>query len=126
MDRAAALAALRNMVAADERPALSTDDLDALLAMTAIPDPAGRLPQDTAWVSTWDLDRAAAEGWRWKAARVAGDFTFSADDASYSKGDVMAKCLAMADQYAARGLHVLTVTDDRAYPPYNSPRLLVN
>lgn len=126
MDRDGAYTRLRNMVAADSRPSLSITDLDDLLAAYAIPDGEGHLPQDTDWVATWDLNQAAAEGWRWKAARVAGDFTFSADDASYNKGEVLAHCEAMVQMYADRGVHVLGVRDDRAYPPYNAPRLLVN
>ena len=35
------------------------------------------------------------------AAKVAGDFNFSADGASYGKGDVLAKCLEMEAKYAA-------------------------
>jgi hypothetical protein len=126
MDRTVALTRLTNMVAASERPVLSLDDLDALLAAWAVPDQDGRLPQDPTWSGTWDLNAAAADGWRWKAGRVAGDFTFSADDASFSKGDVMAKCLQMADEYAAKGMGYIGVRDDRAHAPYDSPRLRVN
>lgn len=43
-----------------------------------------------------------AELWGLKAGKVAGDFTFSADDASYDKGEVMAKCLEMEAHYAAK------------------------
>lgn len=114
------------MVAADERPALSADAIHDLLDGAAIPDAAGRLSTDPTWEPVWDLDRAAAEGWRWKAGAVAGDFTFSADGGSFSKGEVLAHCEAMADHYAARGLGIITAREDRLAAPYDSPRLLVN
>lgn len=125
-DREKALARLRHMVAADERPSLSADALHDLLDGAAIRDADGLLPTDTGWTTTWDLDRAAADGWRWKAGQVAGDFTFSADGGSFSKGEVLAHCEAMADHYAARGLGSVTVTDDRTHPAYATTRLLVN
>jgi hypothetical protein len=90
------------MLAASSRPVLADTDLDALLAAFRVRDGLGRLPADAGWEPTWNLNAAAAEGWRWKAARVAGDYSFSADDASYSKGDVLAQCEAMVAMYAAK------------------------
>lgn len=127
MDKAGARALLSNYVAATARPALSLADLDGLLDLSLIPDPDGRLVTDEGYVPTWDLNGAAAEGWRWKAGRVAGDFSFSADNASYSKADTMAHCLAMANTYAAKAApFVLRLQDDRSHAPYDSPRLAVN
>lgn len=125
MDRTVALGRLGGMVASTARPVLSPADLDGLLDSHAIVDRAGRLVTDAGWEPTWDLDAAAADGWEWKAGRVAGDFTFSADDASYSKGDVMAKMLDMAATYRAKSLTVLGLADDRAHAPYDSPRLVL-
>lgn len=105
MNRASALARLTNMVAASSRPVLSSDDLTALLDLHRVPDADGLLVNEAGYTDTWDADclnGAAAEGWRWKAGRVAGDFDFSADGASYSKGEVMAKCLEMEAHYLAR------------------------
>ena len=51
------------------------------------------------WAPTYDLNAAAAEGWRWKAARVAGDFTFTTDAQVFNRAEVSAMCLAMADRY---------------------------
>lgn len=107
MDRATAKARLINMVAATSRPVLSSgvapSDIETLLDMVRLPDNQGRLIGDTGYVEeNWDLNSAAAEGWRWKAAKVAGDFTFSADGASYSKADVLAHCLEMEQTYLAK------------------------
>lgn len=103
MDRATALANLGDMVAATTRPVLDVAALGRLLDASAIPDPIGTSPEDTAnWVPTWDLNRAAMEGWRRKAAAVAADFSFTADNASYSKGDVLANMERMVAMYAAK------------------------
>lgn len=101
MDEAVARTRLTNMLGAGARPALSDDDIQALLDAYKMTDPDGRAPGDDGWTGRWALNAAAAEGWRWKAARVAGDFTFSADDASYNKGDVLAHCERMIEQYAS-------------------------
>lgn len=52
------------------------------------------------WVPTWDLNTAAAEGWRRKAAKVAGAFDFSTDGQSFSRSRMHAHCLEMARMYA--------------------------
>lgn len=83
------------------RPALDDPEVDALLARFQVADRYGRRPTDTGWEPTWALNAAAAEGWRLKGSRVAGDFNFSADGASFSKGEVMAHCLEMEQRYAA-------------------------
>lgn len=107
MDRATAKTRLINMVAADSRPVLSSgaapSDIESLLDLARRPDSSGRAVNETGWVAeNWDLNAAAAEGWRWKAARVAGDFSFSADGASYQKADVLANCLTMEQTYLAK------------------------
>lgn len=114
MDRDAALAALTDMVAAESRPTLSTETLGRLLDAATVADRDGRQPTDPEWVPTWHLDYAAAEGWRLKAGKVAGDFSFSADGASYQKADVLANCLAMEAKYAARCHGVIRVVRERS------------
>lgn len=121
MDRATATTLLANKVAASSRPALEPADLLALLALYATADSSGRLPSDEGWVGTWNLNAAAAEGWRWKAGKVAGDFTFSADDGTYNKAQVLAHCEAMAAQFAALD----TSTYATVETGYGSPRLVL-
>ena len=113
MDRTVALTRLTSMVAATSRPVLSTEQVNALLDATVIPDASNLLVTDPSYVPTWDLNMAAAEGWRWKAAAVAGDFTFSADGASYDKGSVMANCLMMEAKFAAKGHGTMEVAGRR-------------
>lgn len=98
------------------RPSLTDSELDALLATYALRDEDGRAPTDDAWTPTYALNAAAAEGWRQKAARVAGDFGFSADGASFSKGDVLAHCLAMEAHYAALDTSMVGQARNTDYP----------
>ena len=114
MDKVAARARLSDMVAADVRPVLDEAALDRLLDAAAMPDALGLRPSDTGWDPTWDLNRAAMDGWRLKAGKVAADFSFTADNASYSKGDVLANMERMVATYAAK------VNGSTASPPVRS------
>ncbi len=94
-----ALVRLGRMTAASEDPALDAEELADLLALSAVADGEGLAPSDDTWTPTWDLNRGAAEGWRWKAAKAASRFDFQADGASYNRSQVVAHCERMAAQY---------------------------
>ena len=117
MDEATARTRLTAMLGGDARPTLSDDEVTALLDSYRLADSDGRAPGDEGWTGNWALNAAAAEGWRWKSAKVAGDFTFSADDASYNKGDVLANCERMVAQFAAldNGVIDVSTTDPSTY-----------
>lgn len=118
MDRASAKARLARMVAADVRPVLDDAALEDLLDQGQVQDAVGLWPTDTGWTETYDLNASALEGWRWKAAQVAADFTFSADGASYDKGAVLANIEKMVALYQSKTHGVVTVkgrVDDRNY-----------
>lgn len=51
------------------------------------------------WQPTYDLDAAAAEGWRWKAGRLSDRFDVAAGDERYQRSQAREACLAMADRY---------------------------
>lgn len=121
MDRAVARVRLVSMLGGDARPVLTDAEVDALLDAYAARDTDGLAPTDTGWAGEWYMNAAAAEGWRWKAAKVAGDYTFMADGAQFSKGQVLANCERMAAQYAAmdNGSVVLSDADPSAYPVRN-------
>jgi len=118
MDRGVALVLLGEKVAATSRPILADAVVAALLDAYPMRDADGREPQDDGWVGTWDLNAAAAEGWRMKAGKVAGDFNFSADGASYSKADVLAQCLEMEAKYASKSHGVLNTLPGGSGVPY--------
>jgi hypothetical protein len=54
------------------------------------------------WSPTYDLNAAAAEGWRWKAAKVAGEFDFNTDQQTFNRTGKHVQCLAMAEHYQKR------------------------
>lgn len=54
------------------------------------------------WAPTYALNAAAAEGWRWKAGKVAGKFGFATDQQIFNREHMNKMCLAMADRYAKR------------------------
>lgn len=118
MDRAAAKTRLSSMVAASSRPVLTDLQLEDLIDQGAVQDVTGNYPSAATWTPTWDLNVSAMEGWRWKAAQVAGDFTFSADGASFDKGAVLVQIERMVALYAAKchgSTAVKARTDSRLY-----------
>lgn len=118
MDRATAKTRLILMVAATSRPVLADAALEDLIDQGQVQDHQGLYPADIGWVPTYDLNVSAMEGWRWKAAQVAGDFTFTADGATFDKGAVLAQIEGMIALYAAKCHGATTVksrTDSRLY-----------
>lgn len=55
------------------------------------------------WIPTYDLNSAAAEIWDEKAAAVASNYSFSADGANLSRGDVVKNYERQAAKFRARG-----------------------
>jgi hypothetical protein len=103
IDDAAPINELETMTQAQMDPKLSLDDLQMILQNAQRADANGRSPSDVNWQPTYDLNAAAAEGWRLKAAKVAGDFNFrSPDGSSYDRSQVMEHCERMAKHYASR------------------------
>lgn len=100
MNKADAVARVTLLGAAASRPALTQDEVEAIVGRHAMADGNHYEPGHTSWVETYDVNAATAEVFRIKAGRVAGDFNFSADDASFSKGDVLAHLLEMETKYA--------------------------
>lgn len=84
------------------RPVLPEGALARHLERAKVRDADGRRPGDPEWTPTYSVDTAASAAWGQKAALCAGDFSFSADGASYSKADVMAHCAERQAYHAAR------------------------
>lgn len=53
------------------------------------------------WTPAYDLNAAAAEGWRWKAGKIADAFDFSTDQQSFDRSQKVKHCLDMAAKYEA-------------------------
>lgn len=93
-------ARLKVMTAWTTDPQLSQPEIDMLLADYKV---VYRVPD------LWDLDAAAAEGWRWKAGKVTDRFAFTSDVSSYSREQVHELCLKNAALYD-RGVRAVQVT----------------
>lgn len=61
------------------------------------------------WVPTYDLNAAAAEGWRWKAAAAACRFDFSVARNQFQREQVHTHCLAMAKAYARKSAYTISI-----------------
>ena len=94
-----ARARLERMVAHDSVPALGPAEVDDLMLLAARNDSAQVPPGDTEWLPTYALHAAAAEGWRWKAGKVAGAVTVSMDGSLIDRSDMHKACLASAAYY---------------------------
>lgn len=114
MDEPTARDHLAAMVAAESEPALDDDELDMLVDLARRADSDGRAPDDDDWSPTWDLNAAAAEGWRRKAAKVAGEFGFAADGQTFQRHQAHAMCLAMEERYRRRVAGSVTTTSTAA------------
>lgn len=110
MDDVEARQRLERMVAWDTPPLrLASEAVDDLLEIAKTTDRYGghpllpdRVTPNPAWIPTWDLRKAAAEGWRWKAALAASKHDFSADGTNYSAGQLIASCEKMVTLFSRR------------------------
>ncbi len=109
MTEAEAQARLERMTAASSVPTLDAAEISDLLAMSRTVDSAGLAPSDANWTPTYELNRGAAEGWRWKAAKAAGDYDFKTDGQDFSRSQVLDHCERMAAMYARRIHGTITV-----------------
>jgi hypothetical protein len=114
--RDAALVRVKALSSPAQRPVVDDDTVAAFLdASPLVNTVTGLGPQDEAWDGPWDENLAISKVWDAKAAMIAGDYNFSADGASYNKGDLLAKFLEMAQKYLALsgpagGLGTITAT----------------
>ena len=96
-----ARARLERMVAASAVPALEPAEVDDLMLLAARNDSADMPPGDPDWAPTYALNAAAAEGWRWKAGKVAGAVTLGQDGSTINRSDMHKACIAQAAYYDA-------------------------
>lgn len=93
---------LKRMTAWDADPTLSEDDLNDLLAVTALEDAAGLAPVNEEWTPTYDLSAAAAAAWLIKAGRASTLVEVDPPGSGIVTSKVFDNCRAMARIYAAR------------------------
>lgn len=100
MTEAEARARLEAMVAWNVAPTLTVAEVDDLLDQARRADADGLAPADSGWTPTWHFASAAAAGWRLKAGKVSGEFSFTSDGQTHNRNEVFEMCMAMADRYA--------------------------
>jgi hypothetical protein len=84
--------------------------LDDCLTYARRPDTDGYDYSDSEWTPTWDIDAAAAEGWRRKAGLAAARFNFAEDTQRFDRAQIYAHCIRQAEQYARRSMGSLLNT----------------
>lgn len=99
---------LRQLTAWDADPALTEDELEELLAATALVDAAGLPPLHEEWTPTYDINAAASQAWLIKAARSAA--TVDEPTAGIVTSRVFENCRAMARVYAGKRKVSLTTS----------------
>jgi len=110
MEAVSALARLRSMTASSTDPVLTEEELDLLLEGCRLEDSEGVAPGGTDWIGTYDLSRAAAEGWRWKAGKAASRYQFASEGVgSFNRNQVVEACERMAKMYAGKVISSVSV-----------------
>ena len=95
---------LGNMVAATTDPVLTPSDIELLLKLNRTLDESGLAPTDADWEPTYDLDRAALMGWKWKMGRVSDLSTARTGDLTLEDANIVNNIEKMIDQYR-RAVH---------------------
>lgn len=95
-----ATARLKMMVAWEDTPAFTSDEIDDLLARHKVPDADGYLPSDAGYTDTWSLRAAAREGWTIKMGRAAKLQSTDLDGDRMSANQIFDHCERMARRYA--------------------------
>jgi hypothetical protein len=70
----------------------------------------------TPWFGSWNLNHAAAEGWRRKAGKAASGYQFADMGKSLSRQQIFEQCLKMSSHYAQKA--VMSLSLSRGYQPY--------
>jgi hypothetical protein len=108
-----ARARLERMTSAAVEPVLDASDLDDLLTDSKRADRSGLAPSDDGWEETWDLNSAAAEGWRIKKGRFAHKFSFSAEGRSFHVSDALKHFDEMIEHYQNKVVSSVRVSSRR-------------
>jgi hypothetical protein len=93
---------LKLMSAWDTEPAVSEDDLEAVLNDHAVPDANGTLPASEGWIPTYDQNAAAAKVWLIKAARAAALTEVDPPGSGIVTSKVFENCMRMARYYRSK------------------------
>ena len=93
---------LKMKVAFDSFPELSLGELGVIFDSWRLVDRNGVAPGEDGWEPTYNMNAAAAEGWRVKAGKVSDQFRVQGDSQMFAREQVHRHCKAMADIYEKR------------------------
>lgn len=65
------------------------------------------------WDGTWDLNRAAAEGWRIKAGLVSNRHSFGSNQGNYNPEQLFEHCMRMAEHYGNKSFGSILLRSGR-------------
>ena len=97
-----ALDKLKLITAWTDDPALSEDELEDVLAESALPDEAGKHREEEGWSPTYDISLAARDAWLIKAARAASLVEVDPPESGIVTSRVFDNCRRMATLYGDR------------------------
>ncbi|MBX3290306.1 MAG: hypothetical protein KF855_13285 [Acidobacteria bacterium] len=97
-----ALEKLKLLTAWETEPALTEIEVEDLLNAASIADENGNEPANDSWVPTFDLNKAAADGWLIKAARASAMTEIEPPESGIVTSQVFDNCRKMAAIYAAK------------------------
>jgi hypothetical protein len=83
-------------------PALTADEVEAVVLGAALIDSAGLAPSAEGWVETYDQIRATSDAWELRADKASTWVDFSADGTSVSHSQVEKALRKQANRWALR------------------------
>lgn len=69
------------------------------------------------WLGAWDMNVAAAEGWRWKAGAVSSEFDFRSDVSAFSRNQMFKAFMELAQLYEDGVFGTIQVGGGYLYDP---------
>lgn len=100
---------LKRMLAWDKEPPLTEAEIDDLLLIFQRTDKNGLAADDENWIPTYNLSKAAAEGWRWKAAKASELISVDLDGERMSSQMVFEHCQEMVRTYSRKTNSTISV-----------------
>jgi len=112
----ASLDRLKRMTAWTSVPALTSDDLEALLAQFAMEDPDGLASGDEDWLPTYNFRAAAREAWTIKMGRAAELTSSDFDGDRMSADQIFMHCQRMVQKYSGAASPAMGTTTSEFSP----------
>lgn len=102
MTEAEVVGRLQTFCNADVEPALTPNDVEIILSMSARVDRSGVIPGEENWTETFDWNYAVAQGWLIKAGRLADRYLFMTGGKMLSRHQFYDHCMMLHHKYMSR------------------------